>query len=218
MKLDPPEHTCTRIYGLMDPRTGVLRYIGKTSRSLQQRLRGHLFDSKKKRNHRERWISSLLESGLEPVIEEFDCVAGDGSDAERSFIGVARALGCRLVNATDGGDGVLGRKLSADAKARIGAANKKQKGTKRSAQMRARLSAALMGNKHSLGKKLSKEHKLKLSLALRGRVVSDAFREKQRARMLGYKPSPASIAKNRATNKANHFFRVLVRSARVAAT
>lgn len=207
----------TKIYGLLDPESGDLRYIGKTVKTLRQRLRGHLFDSKKKSNHRERWVNSLLSRGLEPIIEEFDAVAGDGSAEEVACIGVAKALGCRLTNGTAGGDGATGRALSPETKRKIGDANKKQVGAKRSAQMKARLSDALKGNTRCTGRALSETHKRRISEALKGIVVGEGTREKHRARMLGTKQSPESIKRNRATNKANHFFKVFVRSA-VSAT
>lgn len=211
MRLDPP--VVTRIYGLLDPVSGELRYIGKTVKTLRHRLRGHLFDSKKKSNYRERWVSSLLVRGLQPAIEEFDVVEGDGSAEEIACIGVARALGCRLTNGTDGGDGAPGRELSAETRRKIGDANKKQLGAKRSAQMRARLSDAMKGNKRCAGRSLTDTHKARISDALKGITVSEETKKKHRLRMLGTKQTPEAIRKNRATNKANHFFKVLVRSA-----
>src|ERR1019366_8160909 len=58
------------IYALCDPETREIRYIGKTSRTLKQRLRQHLRDAEegdKSRcsSYRLRWLRSL---GAQPVI------------------------------------------------------------------------------------------------------------------------------------------------------
>ena len=56
------------IYGLYDPITKELRYIGKTN-NLRSRLWGHLRDAKGgQRTHKGAWIRKLLREGAEPII------------------------------------------------------------------------------------------------------------------------------------------------------
>ena len=86
------------IYGLTDPETGELRYIGKAA-DPEKRLRGHM---REMRRHTPLycWLRKVGKPGL--VILEADC--GDWAEAERRLIAGARARGDRLLNIADGGD------------------------------------------------------------------------------------------------------------------
>ena len=114
----------TIIYGLCDPRTGELRYVGKTSRTLKDRMKGHLCDAKKGTAHRNRWIAALLRQGVKPEMFEIEIVDGDGCEAERHHIAAFRALGCRLTNLTDGGEGAPGLVPTHETRAKVSAAKK----------------------------------------------------------------------------------------------
>lgn len=108
------------IYCLYDPRTGELRYIGKSDRP-RQRLANQL--NEKSNTYRCHWIQELKSLGLKPIQVVIDAVpAGtDWQSVERAYIRGARAItGDRLTNGTDGGDGVPG--LSDESRARIRAA------------------------------------------------------------------------------------------------
>ena len=54
------------IYSLSDPRTGEIRYVGKTV-NLKRRLYGHLYDDEK--THKSAWIKSLKRLGLKPQLD-----------------------------------------------------------------------------------------------------------------------------------------------------
>jgi DNA-binding NarL/FixJ family response regulator len=107
------------IYGLLDPRTDELRYIGKSDRP-RERLANQL--NERSNTHRCHWIAELQSLGLRPKQVILDSVpAGSGWEVvERAYIAGARIAGCRLTNGTDGGDGVTG--LTGDSLARIRAA------------------------------------------------------------------------------------------------
>lgn len=111
----------TIIYGLCDPRTQHLRYIGKTSKELKIRVQKHLQRaSRGETYHCANWLRQLMELGLAPeafVIEE---APDDGCLAEVHHIAQFRSLGCDLTNGTKGGDGMPGWKHSAKTKAKIG--------------------------------------------------------------------------------------------------
>lgn len=98
------------IYALVDPRTDEIRYIGKAQGYLNSRLKGHIYEAKsgKRVTHKLSWIRQLLDAGLAPVpkvVAQF--VRGDTlANAEREWIARMRADGVRLVNATDGGEGM----------------------------------------------------------------------------------------------------------------
>lgn len=91
------------IYGLLDPATGEIRYIGKANRP-SQRYAGHIRDARRRNTPVYCWIRSLEEAGKRPRLK----VLVDGSDDwrrdERVLIASARSRGDRLLNIADGGD------------------------------------------------------------------------------------------------------------------
>lgn len=113
----------TIIYGLTDPRTDHLRYIGKTKGTLHVRKLGHLNDVKRGSFYipRHRWISDLLSNGLEPEIFEIETVE-DWREAEQFWIGYFKSIGCDLLNATAGGDGLCAYRHSPDTRKKQAAA------------------------------------------------------------------------------------------------
>lgn len=83
------------VYGLIDPRSGELRYIGKTQ-NLARRLRQHLQTSELRANtYKVHWLRELLTEGLRPtvmILEE----AHEGAnlnDSEKELIEYFRSLG-----------------------------------------------------------------------------------------------------------------------------
>jgi len=121
------------IYTLSDPRTNEIRYIGKTSRTLNQRLTNHISDARVKRykNHNCNWIQSLLKLDLFPKIELLDSIEStdDWEWLESYWIAQFRAWGFRLTNLTNGGDGNKGQVFSAESIEKRAAANRGQKRT-----------------------------------------------------------------------------------------
>ena len=108
----------TKIYFLRDENRFV-RYVGKTTRILQDRLKGHLIDAlHTKRNRRCIGIRAMFRRGFAPTIDLITEVEGDGCKAEIAYIKWLREKGIDLWNGTDGGDGVvdstgeIGRKIS----------------------------------------------------------------------------------------------------------
>lgn len=104
------------IYGLIDPFTSKVRYIGKTVK-LKQRLDNQC--NEKSKTYRSNWIQSLLKKGKKPVQVILQTLQDneDWQFAERRWIYVAKKYGWNLVNTTDGGDGVLN--LSGESKERM---------------------------------------------------------------------------------------------------
>jgi hypothetical protein len=99
------------IYTLSDPRTNEIRYVGFTTQGAKERLRRHIWESLKyRRSHRHRWVNSLINAGVVPIINVIESGSGDGwSAVERKWIAFYRSSGARLVNFTDGGEGALAR-------------------------------------------------------------------------------------------------------------
>ncbi len=100
------------IYTLKNPRTQEVRYVGFTMRTAAARLTQHISHALhvRRRNHCQNWVVFLLSIGLHPILEVIESGAGEGwQDAERRWIVYYRQKGARLLNSTDGGEGVPGR-------------------------------------------------------------------------------------------------------------
>lgn len=186
-----------RIYSLTDPRDGRIRYIGVTSGSLANRLKGHLQRARQGENsHRARWMRVLLGLGLKPII----ALVEETEDRSREiyWIGHYRSVGCDLTNCTEGGDGsvhlteelrerirskVTGFRHTEEAKAKISEEVKRhwqnperrQKAAERliarsqSEETRRHTSERMKGVQIRLGHKNSPEHRAKISAALKGK-------------------------------------------------
>ena len=117
----------TFIYTLADPVTKEVRYVGKTVKTLSQRLTGHIYSSKKESNHRANWIKSLLRVGRKPLIEYLDICSWDESQKlEIYWISQFISWGFNLINLTEGGEGNLGRNISVENKRKLLIANRRE--------------------------------------------------------------------------------------------
>lgn len=183
------------IYGLIDPRTALTRYIGKSSTGMK-RPRNHMLASKlrRDRSHKANWIRELLAAGMVygiVVIERVNS-ANDLDEAERRWIAYGRAQEWPLTNLTEGGDGPSEPRPEAvkekirtacrnpEARKKMSDANK---GRIRTAVHQEKIAAA------SRGLIRSNEIRAKMSAARKGRVVSAETRAKLSAGKLG-KPRP----------------------------
>lgn len=81
--------TLFKFYVLIDPRDGLIKYVGRTV-DLRNRFRNHIYEAKKNnRNKRERWIISLLRRNLEPeikVIYEKICTLNQAISIEKMLV------------------------------------------------------------------------------------------------------------------------------------
>jgi len=95
------------IYELLDPRTGEIKYVGKT-KNITKRFKQHLSPSSLKPNTpKNTWIKSLLKENLIPKIRTL-CLTTDKYIDESEILKIKeyRELGIKLTNCTDGGDGL----------------------------------------------------------------------------------------------------------------
>lgn len=159
----------TLIYGLIDPRTRQLRYVGKTSCSMAKRLRAHLCRTNlTPKRHSSRWLSGLVSSGLSPDVVDIETIepGGDWQEAERYWIAYFRFVGADLTNIVIGGEGVggyrmpperrekmrqvmTGRVIDEAWRAKISAARKGQAGAKQSPGTIAKRVAAMKATRAS---------------------------------------------------------------------
>ena len=115
-----------RIYALEDE-AGNVRYVGKTIRYLHQRHTSHIRAAKCGRLPVNQWLRGQVAKGQRLCIRLLENVP-DGPDwieRERHWIARFRQEGARLLNLTNGGEGLHGLKFSDEHKARIGAALRK---------------------------------------------------------------------------------------------
>lgn len=165
----------TFIYGLKDPNTEQIRYIGKTSHP-EKRLKHHI--SVRYNNHKSNWIQSLLKNNEKPILEIIDEVPISNWEFwEKHYIRLFKSLGAELVNSTEGGrGGEDDRKLRKDTIEKM-----------RLAQ---------------LGKKHTEESKKKMSeSAKRKAPISEKTREIHRKNSTGRKRSLSAIEKTASANR-----------------
>jgi hypothetical protein len=188
------------IYGLIDTRTGQLRYVGK-SVNPRRRLEKHLRESRNgPRNHRECWLKGLQEAGFLPelfIIEEV--LAAEWIEAEQFWIAYFRFLGCDLVNATIGGDGLQNPPPEVRAKiaAGVGAAHH---GKPKSPEHREKL-AAIIRARALLP--ISEDTRARMSTAAAQRRASEETRAKMSAIRTGRKLPPRTEEFRRKLSEAN---------------
>jgi len=175
------------IYGLYDPRNGLLRYIGKAINP-KQRLDLHVSESRHGRNtHKNQWVRKLISIGVIPEMRVLETIENsddkDWQDRERWWIKAARNSGDPITNLDDGGrfgtqksqetkDKIrakaVGRKMSADAVDKM----KATKAERLTPEVRNRMRLS------QLGKRRTPEQKAAHSIALTGRTVSEETRRK----------------------------------------
>ena len=152
----------TTIYGLIDPTTQELRYIGKTTLPLRIRYNRHISDANKVKRYSSQWVRSVLNKGYKPDVFVLEEVEGDWVEAEQFWISYWKALGARLTNHTIGGEGQSGAKMpvrTQEHRDKIAAA---LRGKKASPEVRQKLSAMRTGKKR---KPFSVDHCRNLSEA-----------------------------------------------------
>lgn len=113
-----------KIYALVDPRDGEIRYIGITKHALERRLREHVAQvARQQRTAKDRWIGKLVVLGVMPDIVQLEAAPdhASGEEAERRWIAHYRGAGVELLNLTDGGAGFAGLARTEEHKRKIGA-------------------------------------------------------------------------------------------------
>lgn len=143
----------TYIYGLVDPFTQQIRYIGKTVSTPIARLYSHICEARRcdpdrQHYHKNRWILGLLSRGVSPEIVILETVVGDAwQEAEKTWIRKGGETGWDLTNLSDGGEGTPGYPCSEERKKHL---SKVLSGRRRSQESIDKVRQRLIGRKPSL--------------------------------------------------------------------
>jgi len=95
------------IYGLVDPNTNEIRYIGKAI-NLKNRVINHLKPSRLiTKTHKNNWLNFLIKDDKKPFIIVLEKNLDESvlNDFEMKWIKYYKKIGCNLTNGTNGGDG-----------------------------------------------------------------------------------------------------------------
>lgn len=203
------------IYALCEPGTRTVRYIGQTV-DFKKRFRNHCNQSVNGQNPLGDWLRSLEGRRPEMIVlsEVPECEWGD---EEQRYIRAARMLGMRLVNSTDGGEGLLGFHFSEETKMkksrRFSGAGNPMFGKPVSSETRERLSVASLeawknpemraeASRRRTGRQHTPETKEKMRLlALARPYASDAHRAAISEGLKGRVISPEHAEKRRAGHR-----------------
>ncbi len=195
------------IYGLYDPRNDELRYIGKTSASLEGRLWQHINDAKRgRKTYKSDWIKLLLQFDMEPYIKVLGETTEEAwQEDEKAWIAKTKAEGVKLTNLTEGGDGLVNFRHTERSKQKISAHNIRTgkippnwKGRKQSPEhIQRRVEARKKGGNYGH----SEESKEKISQNRKGKGVGHTYN-------VGFKHTEESKRKRAEESKGtkNHFF------------
>lgn len=96
----------TQIYGLFDPRTEELKYIGKAN-CVTRRVKDHMLDFRGVPVDRLCWLEDLKRNKLKPVVEILEEVdVKDWQFWEEFYIGYFKSLGINLLQKRNGKNGL----------------------------------------------------------------------------------------------------------------
>ena len=114
----------TFIYGLKDPRSDMIRYVGKSDKPIV-RLKHHIDNRNYLNTYKSCWIRGLVNNNIIPELEIIDEVPfKDWKDWEKHYIKLFKSFGAKLTNSTLGGDGNV---LTEEIKKKISDAQKGEK-------------------------------------------------------------------------------------------
>ena len=193
---------------MYDPRDSALRYIGLTTRKLSVRLNSHWADPGSA--GLVKWFDELRALGLKPQIATLETCARDiAGERETHTITFWQICGADLLNVLPGGNGSTPADINAAMRAKISAA---KKGMKHSLEWRENNRAARLGKKRTpescakqsattRGRKQSADHIAKRAAANRGKKRSVEYCEKASDSRTGRKMSLATRAKMQEVQK-----------------
>lgn len=189
MSVEPKPVSQFLVYGLVDPRNGELRYVGKSAigvrrPGLHRTARGRIGET-----HRAAWLRCLwADNGRLPCILILqECESEVQALAhEVRLIALFREAGFDLTNLTDGGEGSSGYKATPETRMKT---SLRFRGRTLSPEHREKIAAS------KRGKPRSPETRVKLAAAARGKVPSDETRAKMAEANRGKVRTPETCAR-----------------------
>lgn len=124
-RIETIDDATVRIYALCDFPSWAPRYVGKTVQYIHERHKAHIRDAKRGGDRPvQRWLRKKIAAndGLAIKLLEFIPSSEDWADRERFWIEKFRSEGARMLNLTNGGEGLAGHKLPDSHKRKIAAA------------------------------------------------------------------------------------------------
>lgn len=164
------------IYGLTDPLTNEVRYVGFTTKGAEQRLAEHIEESKVRRtsSHKQKWILKLLSQGFEPKVVVLKTVSlANWQEREKFWI---KVFGSRLTNSTEGGTGLINP--TQDVRNRISKS----------------VSKTLIGNTRRLNIQHTEANRLAISEGLRNSAKFQQAVERKKGNPLSKAAQDAAVA------------------------
>lgn len=136
------------VYGLCDPCTNNLRYVGYTGRRISQRLAEHI--ALRNNAYCRAWIKRLLNKGHKPTLTILSIHKNyyEAIEAEKIWLKYFFLAGYQLTNLAKGG-------------------RKNNAGWKMTPEQIRKMSLGLRGNKNTLGRKRSEQERLLISNAMK---------------------------------------------------
>jgi group I intron endonuclease len=192
-----------KIYGLRLKNTEDIKYIGYTSKCIEERLYRHKTDTIKGKYKNANWLKKYKDEVEIFLIEENILSHEQVCAKEKYYIKLYRDLGFDLNNSTDGGDGVIGLIVSEETRKKL---SKASKGRKMSEVVKKKISESLKGKivseetKEKLklinfGKKFSEETKQKMSSSKKNYVYTESQKKKMSESATGRKHTKQTLEK-----------------------
>lgn len=185
------------VYALIEIKSKQIRYIGVTSRDISKRFSHHIECSKSgSKFHVHRWLRKIKFRAI-PILLEIIKKGFSWKKAEQKWISYHKSKGTKLTNMTDGGEGIIGFKMSKATRIYLSKIRKGKTFPNRkiSKEDRIKISERQKGKLgYWYNKKFSKSHRMKISKFMKGRKHS-----------LGIKPSKALIKRRTRHMKGNRF-------------
>ncbi len=175
-----PYSRVSYIYGLCEPDSEIVRYIGKADIP-HYRYTRHLRESKTGNTPKKNWIRKRLQEGRQPEIVILATVPEvKWRESEINYVNLYKSFGAKLVNYAPPGEGGMpqevvdrvhkGKKLSVE---QIDNLRRIHTGRKCTKETIAKMKAA--SPRHLLGTKRAKEIGQKVSKALKGKRLKHFF-------------------------------------------
>ena len=142
---------CYKIYGLKLKNSKDIKYIGYTSKNIEERLHTHITRTIYYKHKNANWLRKNKKDIEVFLIEDNILDHKMVCDKEKYYIDLYKKMGYDLNNLTEGGDGVVGMVISDETRKKLSIASK---GRKMSESAKQKMSESKKGIEKSLKEKM----------------------------------------------------------------